>query len=309
MITKIEGKAIALSPVVHGGDSRGGTLTEFRREKAVVDGKIELLPAISGNAIRGQLRDQLAVFSLEAAGIEQLTDLRAFHLLFSGGSLVKSESGAYIDTREEKALRTAFPALSLLGGSVGNRILGGKVDVGEWVPVCREWSYRLPEEMRTDALSIYDLLDILSFTRRDDTKNRRQQQYLDVSTLSVEGERKESLSLANEAEETGAAQQMRYSYECLIPGTEFFVRFDLHAADDVEMGTFLGGLSLFATKGTVGGRGSSGMGRFRFDLQQVEVGEPASITGELATGKIEAAREHIRSHREEMLALLESIYG
>lgn len=308
-VTRIEGLATALSPVVHGGDRVGGTLTEFRREKAVVDGRVEMLPAISGNSVRGQLRDLAAEFSLQAAGLSSLKNLRSFSLLFQGGSLTKADNASYIAVEEERRLRELLPAVSLLGGSVGNRILGGKLDCGEWVPLCREWRFRIPPDYEVPDVSVYDLLDVLSFTRRDDSRSRHQQRFLDPDALHTEELRKEAQALSGEAEEAGVASQMRYSYEVMVPGTQFYVRFALHDPTEVELGTFLGALALFATKGRIGGRASSGMGEFRLDLKQLTLKEPVAITGDLAVGKIELAEKHIAECKDDMLALLEAIYG
>ena len=301
----VRGTATALSPVIHGGESRGGTMTEFRRVKAVVDGRIEMLPIISGNSIRGMLRDACAEFSMQAAGIEQLPNLRSFHLLFSGGSLGKVDNGSYINLTEERRLRELLPALSLFGGSVGNRILGGRLEVAEWVPICQETRGMIDSRLHALAnLSIYDLIEVVSFTRRDDAKSRKLQNFLEEGTLAVYEQQKSARAEANEADEKGASQQMRYSYECLVAGTVFAVEFALHNASPVEYGTFLGGLALFATRPAVGWRASSGMGRVKLDLTQVAFSEPVRPVSELEEGQIEIARQHIAERREEIVALL-----
>lgn len=304
----IEGTATALSPIIHGGDSRG-TMMELRRVKMVVDGRIELIPVISGNSIRGILRDACAEFSLRAAGINRLSDLRVFHLLFGGGALVSAGEESYIDIREERTLRELLPALSLFGGSVGNRVLGGRVDVGEWVPICRETKERLPEAyaVKADTLSIYDLVDMISFTRRDDAKNRRMQDWLEEDALFLYQKAKETKHKANEAEEPGQAQQMRYTFECFAPGTVFYVEFTLHHVTDIELGTFLGGLALFATRPHVGGRASTGLGKVRLDLKQVRFGEPVRLVSEIAQEKVELARRHLAERKEEIQCLLQGL--
>ena len=308
-IIMISGIAVAKSLIVHGGDSRGGTLTEFRRVKCVVGDRIEMLPVISGNSIRGLLRDACAEFSLRAAGIEKLKDIGAYHLLFSGGALTKGGSEAYVNVAEEKKLRELLPALSLFGGSLGNRILGGRLDVGEWVPLCEELAWMVPDEYAELArkFSIYDLVDVIGFTRRDDAKNRRLQEHLDDDTLRLYMQRKETLREANEAEEPGASAQMRYFMECLIPGTKFYVEFVLHHVTDVELGTFLGGLALFANRPAVGGRASTGLGRVELELKQVDISEPVRVAGEIALGKIELAQRHLAERRSEIIGLLEGI--
>lgn len=303
--TVVRGTATALSPIIHGGEQRGGTLTEFRRVKAVVDGRIELLPVISGNSVRGMLRDACAQFSIQAAGIAQLPNLKAFHLLFSGGALTKTDSGNYINLVEERRLRDLLPALSLFGGSVGNRILGGRLEVAEWVPLAQETCGMVDDRYaHRCVLSVYDLVDIISFTRRDDARSRKLQNYLDDGTLALYEQQKSSTQESGDAEEKGASQQMRYSMECLVPGTEFAVEFALHNVSAVEYGTFLGGLALFATRPAIGGRSSGGLGRVRLDLEQVTFSEPVRPVSELAAAQIEVARQHIAERRDDIVALL-----
>jgi CRISPR type IV-associated protein Csf2 len=308
--TIIKGVATAISPIVHCGNSRGGTFSEFNREKRVVEpGKPPvLLPVITGNAVRGMLRDCTAEFNLKAIGITKLPDLKSFYLLFSGGALTTAGGETYIDVAEEKRLRELLPALSIFGGSIGNRILGGKIDVSEWLPLAKEYKLSLPDQYaRNDLPSVYDLLDVLSFSRRDDARNARVCRFADAASLDILARQKEALAEANEAEEPGEATQMRYHYECLVPGTQFYVEFVLHDVTDVELGVFFGGLALFASRGVIGGRASSGLGKIRLDLEQMDmelVKEPVRLTGELVGSKINLATEYLAEHAEEAKQLL-----
>jgi len=315
MITVMSGTATALSPIVHGGEQRGTTMTEFRRVKAVVEGKVELLPVISGNSVRGILRRRCAEFSLQAAGIDSVKHLATYQLLFGGGKLGGKKGShkaagqipdKYINVAEERTLRELLPALSVFGGSLFNRILGGKLDPSEWMPICREAKGMLPEEYHEQAeqFSMYDLLDIIPFTRRDSAKERRLQQYLDADTLAIYEQQKEATQDDDEKEQ---AQQGRYAYEALIPGTVFAVEFVLHDLDEVEMGTFLGGLALFATYPRIGGRAGWGWGKVKLNLKQTRIDEPVRLVSEIAPDAINVAQKHLAERKEATVELLEEI--
>ena len=86
----------ALSSITHNGGESFGINAKFRREKMVQpDGIVEDVPIVSGNGMRGLLRDRGMLHMCRALGYG-LTEngsapvgltLQAFHFLFGGGSL------------------------------------------------------------------------------------------------------------------------------------------------------------------------------------------------------------------------------
>src|SRR5712692_3566183 len=100
---RFEGIATALSAISHLGDSTGGTISVFRREKVLVNGKPVEMPILSGNAFRGLLRDKGMRFMLRELGEPELPP-PAFHFLTSGGALTK-EAGRGLDIGQARKLR------------------------------------------------------------------------------------------------------------------------------------------------------------------------------------------------------------
>jgi len=299
---RIEGTAEALEPVIHGGERTGGTVTEFHREKIRVDDHFEYMPVISANAIAGILRDQCAFWCLDQIEFTQFEDLRAFDLLTGGGALVAAGSAKYVDLYEEHELRKLFPVVSLFGASVGNRILGGRIDVDRWVPVCVELKSALPEGLWEMAgqWHIEDLLQEVYFTRRDDKKNRDWQAYIAPDTLAAWQREQASRAERGEANEAGRPMSMRYGYEALAQGTMFSVGFTLRNPTDVELGVFFGGLGYFYERPKIGGRGSRGFGRVKLDLHQYQLVGPGKVEHPLAVETMEKAIEHLLSHKEQI---------
>lgn len=308
-VIRIEGLATATSPLVHGGEHEGGTTTVFRREKVVQpDGTVENIPIISGNSIRGQLRDECAEFCLQSAGIEFIEDVRVFHLLFSGGALTRGSDERFIDITLERRVRELLPVLSVFGGSVGNRVLGGRLLVDAWVPLCKEALPRLDERYYEEAskISMWDLMDRLSFTRRDDAKSRHIQDWLSPAARAIYDEKYEARMEADEAAERGMSQQMRYTYEALASGTRLQAGFTLLAVDEIEYGAFIAALALFAARPRIGGRSATGLGQVRLDLRQFRVAAPR-VEEPLQRELAEKARSFLAGRDDDVRAMLQEL--
>jgi len=173
-----------LSPLSHGSDGKSGNATVFRRRQVMSpSGGVLELPIYAGNALRGQLRDMLADHFLFALGLQPdrahpPVALWFFHALYSGGVLeeagkagkaVSAALGASGVTKVDGVaqLRCLVSPLSLLGVAIGNRILSGRINVGDLRPRCAEWG--------TGEARAADLLSWEYLTRRDDHEGRKEE--------------------------------------------------------------------------------------------------------------------------------------
>lgn len=170
-------KATALSPISHGSDTKAGNATLFRRMQVLTTtgGRLDL-PYIAGNAVRGQLRDIIADNFLSALGLAPRRDkppvaLWFFHALYAGGALSEGgKEGKAIDgllgvggalkTDGLRTLRDTLPMVSLLGCALTNRIISGRVEVGDLRPICREWG--------NGETPAHELFSWVYLTRRED---------------------------------------------------------------------------------------------------------------------------------------------
>ncbi len=152
----LEGEIIALTSISHIGETYGIN-AKLRREKIVQpDGSIEEVPIISGNAIRGILRDRGMLHMLrmlgygvnEADGTVKGFSLPAFYFLFSGGSLT-SKAGEGLDIDEARMWREKIPLVALFGGAMGNQIMQGNCKVGKAIPICKETAHIVPSRFIT----------------------------------------------------------------------------------------------------------------------------------------------------------------
>lgn len=309
-----EGIVTAISSIAHSGGDSFGTDTLFRREKfAQPEGPPEEVPVVSGNAMRGLLRDLGMTHMCRQLGYgdgKGLT-LPAFHFLFSGGSLT-STGNAAIDIERGRKLREAIPLVSIFGGAVGNNIMPGKLKCNKLVPICAETVHLMPEKYRPGSpLSVWEYLQKEMYTRKDDAKSERYKPMIEPAHVALleaaEAAARESLDPV--AGETGRKQQMMYHVETLCAGTKFWWRLVLDDVTDIEFDAFVTTLVEFAKAPYIGGKSGTGLGEvsIRFD-KWLEIDSRLSPEGKeiaLPAGAVYA--KHLRGRSEEIRSLLETI--
>lgn len=255
----LEGVCTAISSISHNGGERNGTIVQLRREKFVQPkGNIVEIPVISGNSIRGKIRDLAAIDILtKTDGIKVQVDADNFNLLFSGGSL-ESTGGKNLDIEKVRKMRKDIPMLSVLGCSIGNVILPGKVDIGKMIPICKETLHLIPEKFHgtEEIKTVWEYCQVEMNTRRDDTKDENKREFI----------KKEALT------DDLRGGQMMYHTETLVAGTRFYWKICLRDTTDIETGAFLSILQSWSNQSSqVGGNGRVGHGRLKVDLTETSV--------------------------------------
>ncbi len=235
--------ATCTTPLAHGGDTKAGNASLFRRMDVLSSTKYVLnLPYYAGNAIRGQMRDLLADHFLQSLGImpsrtKPPIEFWFFHCLYAGGVLEEASkataaiskfAGATAQKAESiKMIRDMLPALSLLGFAVGNRILSGRCGFGDWRPICTEWGYP------NTTVNAGDLIEWVFLTRRED----------------------------HEGHEDDKNVSMIANTECLKAGTELQGGVDISAhASDMEKSALAKGLELLQERGHIGAENRRDLG-------------------------------------------------
>lgn len=256
----LEGIVTALSSITHNGGEKNGTVTQLRREKFIQpNGKSIEIPVISGNSIRGKIRDIAAIEILtKNDGMKIKVDADSFNLLFTGGSL---ESGGTngIDIEKVRQMRQDMPMLSVLGGSVGNVILPGKVEIGKLIPIAKETLHLIPEQYHNayteEPKSIWEYCQLEMYTRKDDAKDEVKKEFLQ-----------------EDAKKKDRPVQMMYETETLAAGTKFYWRIVLKDTTDEETGAFLQTLNTWAEQNSqVGGNGRVGHGALKLEIKETKV--------------------------------------
>lgn len=146
----------ALSPLAHFDIDTIKSKQFFRRQQVLAkNGAILNLPYISGNALRGTLRQLLASHFLRSIGLQPNREnppvaLWFYYMLFSGGTIGEVKRGTdkiaslvgangLYNADGIRKLRDMVPLISLFGCAVITRILRGGLYTSDLRPLCREW--------------------------------------------------------------------------------------------------------------------------------------------------------------------------
>jgi hypothetical protein len=280
----------ALSPITHNGDTFGN-IAEFNSMTIIQsDGTAESIPAITGNSIRGQFRDELARHLCDTLQITLEGDV--FHLLFGGGGLSKKTSvlnpGTTYDPEYDSYIRRLLPSLSLLGGSSGNFIMPGRFNVGMIIPILHETRHIVPEQYHDAEYlpSVADVLQETEYTRSDDSKNGNLSNYL--------------------SDRDDRVQQMRYTVQTLAAGTQFYWHAALSFGGALEHDAFLAAYALWAQRAILGGMGRIGHGLVRVEMHDRPDLEIDPLDG-IAPPVPASYTEHMLAHRDEIIEVLHGI--
>lgn len=313
------GVVTALSSIYHGGGQSIGINAKLRREKFVQpDGTVEDVPVISGNGLRGLLRDRgmwhmcrsLGYGVNEETGEVRGMPLAAYYFLFSGGALTKNAGGSGIDIDRARELRRLIPLVGVFGGAMGNQIMPGKLKVDKMLPICAETKHLLPEPWcDADAPSIWELLQEEMYTRKDDEKDEHKRVLIEPAMralLETAAAAKRNAPVQPVMEsDTGSKQQMMYYVETFAAGTQFYWSLVLDDATRVEFDAFCVTLAEFARMPYIGAKSNVGLGRVqvRFDRwHTVDARKAAGTAVDSALGT--AYAKHLEQHGEGIRGLL-----
>lgn len=248
----LEGLVRAKTQIAHNGGEINGNVAAFRRFKVVQpNGKVVEVPHISGNSVRGKLRDVAAKQMLDLLGDENSplkVDLKVFQLLFSGGSLGAGTNAD--DIEKYRQMRENLIHVSLFGGAWGNAILSGKMKVNPLVPIAKETAHIIPEKWHgeNELPSIFNYLQLEMFTRKENSNDVEFQPYIE-----------------RDDETKFVTSQMIYHIETLSTGTPFYWKVVLEDVTPEEFDFFLSTVQKFKEIPVVGGKSGTGFGQIEFE--------------------------------------------
>lgn len=253
------GLGTALNPLVHSEEVLGNKAF-FRRLSIRSGNQIIPVPVLSGNSFRGAWRDLLAMHLVEALGLKRLSVI-TFTTLFSGGSLTEG------DPVLANALYATFPALSLLGFSMGRQMFASRVGLDFAVPLTTE-THQYASDAYPDLplpdhpVSVSTITGLTMMTRKDDLAKAPliELELGDPVEESAPTEAEDVVE-SSEDEQRRGPTQMIYHVEYIVPGTQLVHGFrTVYPVSDLELGALIKVLEL-AGQRTFGGLGSKGFGR------------------------------------------------
>lgn len=257
-----------LLPLVHSEEQIGNKIF-FRRLKIKAGEELVSTPVISGNSFRGAWRDLAAIHTVQSLGVESLSkDL--FGIFFSGGSLEEKASEKEKRAKAAFAARlyTLFPALRLLGFSLGSSMYPSRLGVDFAVPLVVETrGYALAAYPKlacpTTAVEAGDITAVTMMTRKDDESKSV---LLDLNLLEV-----------SESQKKPSPTQMIFHVEYIVPNTPFVHGFrSIYPFTPLEIGALLKVLEL-STDRSYGGMGSKGFGRMRWTYTVETFDKPGGV--------------------------------
>lgn len=292
---KIETIYTLKQPMSHIGESES-TVSFLNTIRIAVDGKVNEVFALTGNAIRGTLRDCAARNLLDMLGIK--LKKKEFNILFSGGNISGTLS---TDIDQAKAYRELLPIISIFGAGVGNQILSGKMTQSFALPVCKETVQIVPDVIGIDKsmfqISWKQMTGTINFTRFDDSKNVKYHQYLN------DGE--------DNTDKDSTSTQMRYEVEYMVPGTQLYHIINLCTDDQIEIGAFVSALQELSKSPVLGGMGGKGFGICDADFIAdgetfAEIANERFGMSEKAEKALNAYNGFILENKEKIITFLEN---
>lgn len=269
----------AKQPIIHTEETIGN-ISKIKKLRVIHNGKSVLIPALSGNSFRGQLRDILAdrMFSVLTEGRKRRVSLPTdnYGVIYSGGVM---NPNAKLGMDLMKRWQEIVPLLRLLGSAFGNVMLPSKLAITHIIPYAEEtesilqstktglpnqWQSQLPSPppKRTDLI-----FNDGPLTRKDDTKDPTKQRYVRTDPAKEQ------------------KQQMIYYVECIPPGTcllqEIYAKYPL---DELELGCLFDGLQVYLTEPHLGGRSSAGYGQVAASYQVILDGQSSTLQSNPSIG-------------------------
>lgn len=269
---KWAGFLTAVSSVSHVGETLG-TVSYLRREKILSPaGGIVEIPVISGNSLRGRLRDISAELWWRQVGRPQLP-LAVANAIWSGGSLTRA-SGEILTGKRLMETEDVCPVINVYGGAGGGRLIDGTLNVSKVIPVCKETSHLFSadaqetiKETQTANVSFWDLLQIEHYTR-----DRQAFPSSEIIAEGLDGNAPPSSRVKH-------SEQMRYGVETFIPGTMFHVRINTRTNNPAGLSLLVETLATYQKNAHLGGKTSVGHG----DVSVRWYAQPEWFTGSAAT--------------------------
>ncbi len=243
-----------VSPLVHGHDQKTGNVQLFRRQRSVdpTNGTVNLVPFVSGNAVRGAWRDQLFSRLLHLVGLtfREMPPQRA-HALLAGGTIEAGADSAKVDVGLRRRAREICPAWDLIAGCIDGQIMKGLLSVMDAELVCQENAWKLHHVLAPE-LSFDDFRGSLKLA--DDLTQLRlmtRQEHRDIERAHPD-----------------KSLQMIVNVEAVLPGAQLFHRFAIHgleAASELARSCMADLLEEFRDVGKAGAKHASGFGAIAFD--------------------------------------------
>lgn len=259
----------AEQPIAHAQESLGNVSVLARRKVRRPGGGFSLVPYVSGDAARHQLREIAARMTLDAIGLHSGMSQGALRLLFNGGMVTGKGDATTVNLDRYRELVALFPPLALLGGCTDNRPMPGTLEVGELNLICRETEHVMPAWARDSGVgpldSARDHVEQVTRTRMDPTLVPERVSLLSSDDAAAIHARTAKSAKAHEdgdavvASESKSAMMPR-EHECIARGSLFWWDVAARVYSDAEETAFRAMMTRAMAGIHVGGKRATGHG-------------------------------------------------
>lgn len=268
------------SPMHHGADEKSGNVNLFRRQLSYdpLTGRRYFVPFMSGNAVRGLLRDMVMGRWLSLLGLrsDQIPTARA-HALLAGGAVETGADTATVNNVVRRRARELCPPWDLFAGCTDQQIMSGRARIGDATLVCRENAWKVREAVGSD-------LDMEQFAATLPSA-------VEMTTLRL-GTRHKHADI-----EDSDGVQMLFNTELLVAGAQMVHTIQIWGIDGVSFVTqscLADLLNDFRDVGSVGAGAARGFGSIAFDGY-----EPGPGAAPLPSPQVYL--DYVASRRDEMI--------
>jgi hypothetical protein len=317
----------AREPIAHHSETQGNVSLIQRSKVRMKDGTFKRIPYLTGDTMRHQLREAIALSYIHAAEIGADLSEGALRLLFAGGMLTgRGTGGDVVKIDDYHRMVKVFPQLSLLGGCVGNRCVPGKLSVSQAQLICEETLHYLPPEvmgwLREEGQQIETHRAYVEETQRvrmDPTLDPAKRLLLsDDSRKQLEGRLKKS-ETAHEIDDAklrddSKSTMMPRSFERIVQGSLFFWQVSALVQTELDEDTLNVMIATFLANASVGGKRGSGHGGLRclkaFDYRwEIARQEAVPMPGDMVVrGEVGSVFfRHVKEQAAEIKAFLRDV--
>lgn len=266
----------ATQPIAHHSETQGNTALIQRAKVRLKDGTFGRLPYVTGDAMRHQMREAIALAYLNAADIGPSLSEGALRLLFAGGMLTgRGTGGDVVKIDDYNKMVKLFPQISIFGGCVGNRCVPGKLQVSHAQLICKETMHYLPSEVvgwlgdQQQAIETHRAyVEETQRVRMDPTLNPANRLLMSEPARAQLEARLKISEAAHEtddpiAREESKSSMMPRSFERIIQGSLFFWQLSAMVQSELDEDTLNVAVATFLANASVGGKRGSGHGGLR----------------------------------------------
>lgn len=317
----------AREPIAHHSETQGNVSLIQRSKVRMKDGTFKRIPYLTGDTMRHQLREAIALSYIHAAEIGADLSEGALRLLFAGGMLTgRGTGGDVVKIDDYHRMVKVFPQLSLLGGCVGNRCVPGKLSVSQAQLICEETLHYLPPEvmgwLREEGQQIETHRAYVEETQRvrmDPTLDPSKRLLLsDDSRKQLEGRLKKS-ETAHEIDDAkmrddSKSSMMPRSFERIVQGSLFFWQVSAMVQTELDEDTLNVMIATFLSNASVGGKRGSGHGGLRclkaFDYRwEIARQQAVPMPGDMVVrGEVGSVFfRHVKEQADEIKAFLRDV--